>query len=58
METRDFYEKEIANILAEYEQMDIKVSDYYRVKTIEMLINTDDVEVLQQVYSFVRSLTV
>lgn len=53
---RDYYEKEISNILKEYEKMDISVSEYYRMKTIKMLLEIDNVEVLEQVCKFVNAI--
>ena len=53
MENREYYEKEIAKLLKQYNQQDIKVSEYYRNKAIEHLLQMNDVEKLQRVYRFV-----
>ena len=53
MESREYYEKEIAKLLKQYNQQDIKVSEYYRNKSIEHLLQMDDVEKLQRIYRFV-----
>lgn len=56
MENREYYEKEIAKLLKQYNQQDIKVSEYYRNKAIEHLLQIDDVDKLQRVYRFVLAL--
>ncbi len=53
METRDFYEKEIANILENYQNSDLSVADAYRVNIIEMLNDIDNEDYLRKIYSFV-----
>jgi len=56
MENREYYEKEITKLLKQYNQQDIKVSEYYRNKTIECLLQINDAEKLQQAYRFVLAL--
>lgn len=56
MENREYYEKEIAKLLKQYNQQDIKVSEYYRNKAIEHLLQIDDVDKLQRAYRFVLAL--
>ncbi len=53
METRDFYEKEVANILEHYQSSDLSVADAYRVNIIEMLQDIDNEDYLRKIYSFV-----
>ena len=53
MKTRDFYEKEIANILEKYQSGDLSVADAYRVNIIEMLNNIDNEDYLRKIYSFI-----
>ena len=50
---RDFYEKEIANILENYQNSDLSVADAYRVNIIEMLNDIDNEDYLRKIYSFV-----
>lgn len=53
MELRDYYKKEIANILESYQNNDISVADSYRVKIIEMLSDIDNEDYLRKIYSFI-----